>query len=64
MEIIFEQCPSCMTHACAFAVIDGKTVCPMCAPVPERKPHDFRPLTGCDPRLALETARKNLKAGL
>ena len=44
MEIIFERCPSCDTHACAFAVIDGKTHCPMCAPVPDREPHDYKPL--------------------
>ena len=45
-------CPSCGTQAFAFTEHDGRTVCPMCAPVPDRTPHDYRPVSGCDPQLA------------
>lgn len=38
------ECPTCERDSAAFVTKDGAIYCPACAPVPDKKPHDFKPV--------------------
>lgn len=46
------ECPTCGRETAAVAFTGAGTFCPACAPTPELRPHNYRPVSGCDPRLA------------
>ena len=39
-------CPTCERESLVFTTINGVHYCPACAPVPDRKPHDYKYATG------------------
>lgn len=47
-------CPTCGRETAALALTGAGVFCPACAPTPELRPHTYRPVSGCDPRAAVE----------
>ena len=51
------ECPNCGRDTAALVGIAGTCgylACPACAPTPDKTPHDYRPVPGCDPQLAVK----------